>query len=40
MQTEENIYADSVPLPDGTILESFKKFIEKDAMHNQSAYKK
>lgn len=31
MQTEENIYADSVPLPDGTILESFKKFIEKDS---------
>ena len=30
MQTEENIYANPVPLPDETILESFKKFIKKD----------
>ena len=30
MQKEENIYTDPVPLPDETILESFKKFIEKD----------
>ena len=30
MQTEENIYANPVPLPDEPILESFKKFIKKD----------
>lgn len=29
MQTEENIYANPVPLPDEPILESFKKFIKK-----------
>lgn len=30
MQTEEKIYVEPVPLSDETILESFKKFIEKD----------